>query len=141
MNDEIVCSDRMIRVAVVCSRRSHVFLGRATVAMARGLEEIARRDRRWFQAHPDRCHRCRWPDPSELDFYGSDLSPHLIIAIRYLGRGRTVYQPVVFEGALPADERSAAALFALALRDPEPVPVVAEMNVLRLPKQPVAVVE
>jgi hypothetical protein len=79
--------------------------------------------------------------PGELDFCGSELGTHLIIAIRHLGRDRIVYQPVIFEGALPADERSAAALSALAVRDPEPIPVVAEMNVLRLPDQPVAVVE
>jgi hypothetical protein len=48
---------------------------------------------------------------------------------------------MIFEGALPADERSAAALFSLAVKDPEPIPVVAEINVLRVPDQPVAVVE
>jgi hypothetical protein len=37
---------------------------------------------------------------------------------------------VIFEGALPADERSAAALFALAVRDPEPIPVVTEIGLL-----------
>jgi hypothetical protein len=43
-----------------------------------------------------------------------------------------VYQPVIFEGALPVDERSAAALFALAAKDPEPIPVVTKMGLLRL---------
>jgi hypothetical protein len=100
--------------------------------MARALEEIARRDRRWFRAHPERSHRCRWPDPDELDFCDGDLGCRLVIAIRHLGRGRIVYQPVIFEGALPRDERSAAALFALALRDPKPIPVVVEMNVLQV---------
>jgi hypothetical protein len=90
--------------------------------MARGLEEIARLDRRWFRAHPERWHRCRWPDPGELNLCETDLGARLIIAIRHLGRDRIVYQPVIFEGALPADERSAAALFALAVKDPEPFP-------------------
>ena len=105
---------------------------RATVAMARALEQIVRRDRLWFQARPERWHLCRWPDRSELDFCDSDLDARLIIAIRHLGRGRIVYQPVIFEGAPPADERSAAALFALAARNPEPIPVVTEMGLLRL---------
>jgi hypothetical protein len=100
--------------------------------MARALEQIVRRDRRWFQAHPERRHLCRWPDRSEVDFCDSDLDARLIIAIRYLGRGRIVYQPVIFAGAPPADERSAAALFALAARNPEPIPVVTEMGLLRL---------
>jgi hypothetical protein len=56
----------------------------------------------------------------------------MIIAIRHLGCGRMVYQPVIFEGALPVDERSAAALFALAAKDPEPIPVVTKMGLLRL---------
>ena len=102
------------------------------VARARALEEITRRDRRWFRAHPERWHRCRWPHPEELDFCGGDFGSRLVIAIRHLGGGRIVYQPVIFEGTLPGGERAAAALFALALRDPEPIPVVAEMNVLRL---------
>jgi hypothetical protein len=79
--------------------------------MTRGLEEIARCDRRWLQAHPERCHRCRWPDPGELDFCGTDLGTHLIISIRHLGRGCLVYQLVIFHGALPASEESTAALF------------------------------
>jgi hypothetical protein len=100
--------------------------------MARALEEIARRDRRWFEVHPGRSHRCRWPDPDELDFCDRNFAAGLIISIRHLGRGRTVYQPVIFEGTLPADERSAAALFALAMRDPKPIPVVTEADLLRL---------
>jgi hypothetical protein len=103
--------------------------------MAGALEEIARHDRRWFRAHPERWHRCRWPDPDELDFCDGDLGARVVIAIRHLGRGRIVYQPVIFEGALPADESSAAALFALALKDPEPIPVVAEMNMIGLVSQ------
>jgi hypothetical protein len=46
----------------------------------------------------------------------------LVIAIRHLGRGRMVYQPVTFKGGLPTDEKSAAALFALAATSPEPIP-------------------
>ena len=102
------------------------------VAMARALEEIIRRDRRWFRAHPERWHRCRWPHPDQLDFCGGDFGSRLVIPIRHLGGGRIVYQPVILEDTLPGGERAAAALFALALRDPEPIPVVAEMNVLRL---------
>jgi hypothetical protein len=101
---------------------------KATIAMARTLDEIARLDRRWFRAHPERRHRCRWPDTGEFDLYDRGRGTRLIIAIRHLGRGRVVYQPVIFLGALPADERSAAALFALAVRHPEPIPFVAEIG-------------
>ena len=52
-----------------------------------------------------------------------------MIAIRHLGRGHLIYQPVVFQGALPTDEKSAAALFVLAA---EPIPVIALLDVLRL---------
>jgi hypothetical protein len=100
--------------------------------MARALEEIARLDRRWFRAHPERRHRCRWPDTGELDLYDSDRGARLVMAIRHLGRGHVVYQPVIFPGALPTDERSAAALFALAATSPDPIPVIAQMDVLRL---------
>jgi hypothetical protein len=93
--------------------------------MARTLDEIARLDRRWFQAHPERRHRCRWPATREVDLYGRGHGTRLVMAIHHLGRGHVVYQPVIFPGALPADERSAAALFALAARHPEPIPVVA----------------
>jgi hypothetical protein len=54
------------------------------------------------------------------------------MAIRHLGRGRVVYQPVFFQGGLPRDERSAAALFAVAATSSEPIPVIALMDVLRL---------
>ena len=102
------------------------------IATARALEEIARLDRRWFRAHPERRHRCRWPDTVELDLYDSGRGARLAMAIRHLGRGHIVYQPVIFQGRLPRDERSAAALFALAATSPEPIPVVAHMDVLRL---------
>jgi hypothetical protein len=101
--------------------------------MARPLEEIARLDQRWFRAHPERRHRCRWPDTGELDGFRSDRGTGLVMVIRHLGRGCVVYQPVIFQGALSADERSAAALFALAARHPEPIPFVAgDWDVLRL---------
>ena len=100
--------------------------------MARALEEIARLDRRWFRAHPERRHRCRWPDTGEFDACDSNRGAPLVMAIRYLGRGRVVYQPVIFQGALPADEKSAAALFALAAASPEPIPVIAQVEVRRL---------
>jgi hypothetical protein len=54
------------------------------------------------------------------------------MAIRDLGRGCVVYQPVIFDGALPASEESTAALFALAATSPEPIPVIAPLDVLRL---------
>ena len=44
------------------------------------------------------------------------------MAIRHLGHGDLVYQPVIFQGVLPKDERSAAALFSLAARCPAPIP-------------------
>jgi hypothetical protein len=105
--------------------------GEATSAMARPLQEIARLDGRWFLAHPGRRHRCRWPDTGELECFGSDRAARLVIAIRHLGRGRVVYQPVVLDGALPSDERSAAALFDLAASRPEPIPAVAAFHLGR----------
>jgi hypothetical protein len=54
------------------------------------------------------------------------------MAVRHLGRGHIVHQPVFFQGGLPRDERSAAALFALAATSSEPIPVIALMDVLRL---------
>jgi hypothetical protein len=80
----------------------------------------------------ERRHRCRWPDTIELDFCGSNRDARLIMAIRHLGRGRIIYQPVIFRGALPSDERSAAAVFALAATSSEPIPYIALMDVLRL---------
>jgi hypothetical protein len=100
--------------------------------MARALDEIVRLDRRWFWAHPQRQHRCRWPDPCELDLCDCDREARLVMAIRDLGRGCVVYQPVIFQGALPANEESAAALFALAATSPEPIPVLAQTDVRRL---------
>jgi hypothetical protein len=100
--------------------------------MERALEELAQLDRQWFRAHPDRQHCCRRPDRSELELYESDRRARLVMAICHLGRGCVVHQPVIFRGVLPADERSAAALFVLAARYPQPVPVVTEMDVLRL---------
>jgi hypothetical protein len=117
-----------------CDRQEeagHTLLGQGPVAMARALDEIVRLDRRWFWAHPERRHRCRWPDTGELDLCDSDPGARLVMAIRHLGRGHVVYQPVIFQGVLPADEESAAALFALAARSLEPIPVIAEMDVLR----------
>ena len=80
--------------------------------MARALEEIVRLDRRWFRAHPERRHRCRWPDTGELDLYDSNRGAPLVMAIRYLGRGRVVYQPVIFQGAASGREISCGAVCA-----------------------------
>jgi hypothetical protein len=114
------------RLATLSSARE------ATGGMPRTLGQIARLDRRWFRAHPERRHRCRWPDTAELDLCDSDRGARLIMTIRHLGRGHIVYQPVIFQGALPRDERSAAALFALAATSSKPIPVVAQMDVLQL---------
>jgi hypothetical protein len=93
--------------------------------MARALDEVVRLDRRWFWAHPQRQHRCRWPDACERDLGDCDRGTRLVITIRHLGRGCVVYQPVIFRGALPAHEEAAAALFALAATCPEPAAVLA----------------
>jgi hypothetical protein len=93
--------------------------------MARALDDIVRLDRRWFWAHPQRQHRCRRPDKRELDLCDCDRGARLVMAIRHLGRGYVVYQPVIYPGAPPAHEEAAAALFALAATCPEPVPVLA----------------
>jgi hypothetical protein len=111
------------------SRLAILFSEEGQVAMARPLEEIARRDRRWFRAHPERQYRCRSPAPGELDRYGSGHC--LIIAIRHIGRGHLAYQPVILEGQLANDEKSAGILFALAAKHPEPIPTVGEREVRR----------
>jgi hypothetical protein len=108
------------------------YRGKITVVMARPLDEIVRLDRRWFRAHPERKHRCRWPHTRELAFCDNDRGMPLVMAIRHLGRGHVVYQPVIFQGVLPKDERSAGILFALAARYPQPVPLISEIDVLRL---------
>ncbi len=100
--------------------------------MARALDEIVRLDRRWFWAHPQRQHRCRWPETAELDLCDCDRGARLVMVIRHFGRGCLAYQPVILQGALPASEESTAALFALAARSPEPIPVLAQMDVRRL---------
>ena len=88
------------------------------------LGHIARLDRRWFRARPERRHRCRWPDIVELDLYDRDRNARSVMAVRHFGRGYIFYQPVIFQGDPPGDERSAAALFALAATSSEPIPVV-----------------
>jgi hypothetical protein len=121
-----------IRFGVAGEKAGHPLLGRGTVAMARALDEIVRLDRRWFWAHPQRQHRCRWPDPRELDLRDCDRGTRLVVAIRHFGRGYVVYPPVILEGALPAHEEAAAALFALAATCPEPVPVLAMSGIERM---------
>jgi hypothetical protein len=97
-------------------------------ARPRPIEEIARLDRRWFRAHPERRHRCRRPDPRELDLYAGNDGARLIVAVRHLGRGRVLYQPLIFQGALPSNERWSAAIFALAAKHPDPIPQVAALD-------------
>jgi hypothetical protein len=99
--------------------------------MARALDEIVRLDRRWFWAHPQRQHRCRRPETAELDLCDCDRGARLVIAMRHLGRGHIVYQPVIFQGALPVNEESTAALFALAATSREPIPVLLQLDVRR----------
>jgi hypothetical protein len=97
--------------------------------MVRPLEEIARHDRRWFRAHPERQYRCRSPALGELDRYACCQS--LIIAVRHIGRGHLAYQPVIFEGQLASDEKSAGVLFALAAKHPDPIPTIGEREMRR----------
>ena len=94
----------------------------------RRLDEIVRLDRHWFRAHPERRHRCRLPDTGELKLYATGGGARLVMAIRHLGHGYLVYQPVIFKGVLPKDERSAAVLFALAARYPAPIPKFSGMD-------------
>jgi hypothetical protein len=113
-------------------RAGHTLWEQGIIAMACALDELVRLDRRWFWAHPQRQHRCRWPETAELDRCDCDRAARLVMAIRHLGRGCVVYQPVIFQGALPASEESTAALFALAATSREPIPVIAQIDVRRL---------
>jgi hypothetical protein len=97
-------------------------------AISRPLDGIARLDRDWFLVNPKRDHRCRRPAPCELDLYDYYRGGRLVVAVRHLGRGRVLYQPVIFQGALPSDERSSAAIFALAAKHPDPIPQVAALD-------------
>jgi hypothetical protein len=135
----VVISDYDLRISVLPDLTSWPArgglatpFGQGTLAMAHALDELVRLDRRWFWAHPQRQHRCRSPDPRELELCDCKRGARLVIAIRHLGRGYVIYQPVVFQGALPAHEESAAALFALAATCPAPVPVLAQKDVLRM---------
>jgi hypothetical protein len=60
------------RLATLLSARD------VTGGMPRTLGHIARLDRRWFRAHPERRHRCRWPDTVELDLCDSDGGARLV---------------------------------------------------------------
>ena len=88
-------------------------------ARPRPLDEIARLDRRWSERIRNAAIRCRRPDRRELDLYAGNDGGRLIIAIRHLGRGRVLHQPLILQGVLPADERSSAAIFALAVKHPD----------------------
>jgi hypothetical protein len=143
LHSGVLRSPRYLNLVWPARRLATLFSGgKITVVMARPLDEIVRLDRLWFWAHPERSHRCRWPDTRELALCNSDRGVPLVIAIRHLGRGHVLYQPVIFHGVLPNDERSAEILFALAARCPEPVPLVSEIDMLRLqrgvPRQPTA---
>jgi hypothetical protein len=102
---------------------------RTEITMAHPLEEIVRLDRRWFRAHRERQYRCRLPAPGELDRYACNQL--LIIAIRHMGGGHLAYQPVIFEAQMPTDEKSAGILFALAAKNPDPIPTVPEREMRR----------
>jgi hypothetical protein len=102
------------------------------------LDEVAWLDRTWFLAHPERRHRCRQPSKCEIDLCGGGYGSQLIIAVRHLGRGLVLYQPLLFCGAAPSDEEGAAALFALAAEHPDPIPKVVgpiRLHDLVLPKR------
>jgi hypothetical protein len=105
--------------------------GLAPITMAQQVDEIARRDRRWFRAHPERQYRCRSPAPGELDLYECSESRRLIIAIRHIGRGHPRVSAGYLEGQLPSDEKSAGILFAVAAKHPDPIPTVGEREVRR----------
>lgn len=94
-------------------------------AMPRSFDQIAWLDRDWFLAHPERHHRCRRPASCELDLYDGSRGGRLVIAVRYLGRDRVLYQPLLLHGSPPSDEEAAAALFAFAAGHPDPIPEVA----------------
>jgi hypothetical protein len=130
---DAVCS-QSARLWLLGLPRLATFFGEigVMVGMPRSLGHIGRLDRRWFRAHPERRHRCRWPDTVELDLCHSNRGEPLVMAIRHLGRGHIVYQPVIFQGPLPRDERSAAALFALAATSPEAIPVIEQMDLMRV---------
>jgi hypothetical protein len=96
----------------------------------RPLDHVAHLDRRWFSVHPERHHRCRRPDVVELDLRETDYG-RLLIAIRHLGARRLAYQPVIYDGPTPLDERTAEALFALAAYHPDPIPVISKAAVQR----------
>jgi hypothetical protein len=90
--------------------------------VARALKEVTRLDRRWFWHAPR--------DETAADgLIRAKVDLCLLIAISYLARGHIVYQPGIFRSVLPEDERSAAALFALAATSPEPIPEVARRAV------------
>jgi hypothetical protein len=97
---------------------------RVSGAMPRPLDGIARRDGEWFLAHPKRHHLCRRPAPCEFDLYDGYRGGRLIVAVRHLGRGRVLYQPLLLHGSPPLDEDAAAALFAHAAEHPDPIPEV-----------------
>jgi hypothetical protein len=91
-----LCSHRTIRVA---DCRTHSFVREGDDRDgAHALKEIVRFDRRWFRAHPERRHRCRWPHTGELDLCDCDGGARLVVTMRHLGRGSIIYQPVIFQG-------------------------------------------
>jgi hypothetical protein len=90
-----VHSEHSLVAGFVCPGWPLFFWKEATVGMPRTLGHIARLDRRWFRAHPERRHRCRWPDTIELDLCDCDNDALLVMAVRHLGRGHIVYQPVM----------------------------------------------
>ena len=46
------------------------------------------------------------------------------VRVRYLGRNRVLYQPLLLHGLPPSDEDAAAALFAHVAEHPDPIPEV-----------------
>jgi hypothetical protein len=97
--------------------------------VARALKEVTRLDRRWFWHAPRDETAADGLIRAKVDLCDGDRRAGLLIAISYLARGHIVYQPGIFRSVLPEDERSAAALFALAATSPEPIPEVARRAV------------
>ena len=120
----------VLRLCIVAAGKSgwRQTSGWGTVAMARPLDEIVRLYRRWFCADPN--------DGTAADrpIRASSTVPRVWTWRSATSGAATssIYQPVIFQGALPTDERSAAALFALAATSRDPIPVIARMHMLVL---------
>jgi hypothetical protein len=71
-------------------------------------------DRKWFAAHPARCHRARPPFPGELAASGWDATATLIV-VRQVAPGQRVRLPLIWGGPPLPDHEDFIAAFADAL--------------------------